>query len=81
LLDEWQASVVRFNNLVLKDAEKEFAQCSRVGYGIDGDATIRDQDFEAVRGTFADNKFVVELKKESEEAVKKVERICAALRK
>jgi NDP-sugar pyrophosphorylase family protein len=81
LLDEWQASVVRFNNLVLKDAEKEFAQCSRVGYGIDGDAIIRDQDFEAVRGTFAENKFVVELKKESEEAVKKVERICAALRK
>jgi len=81
LLDEWQASVIRFNNLVLKDAEKEFAQCSRVGYGIDGDATIRDQDFEAVRGTFAENKFVVELKKESEEAVKKVERICAVLRK
>ena len=81
LLDEWQASVVRFNNLVLKDAEKEFAQCSRVGYGIDGDAIIRDQDFEAVRGTFAENKFVVKLKKESEEAVKKVERICAALRK
>ncbi|HPC35425.1 MAG TPA: DUF4954 family protein [Candidatus Marinimicrobia bacterium] len=81
LLNEWQESVVHFNDLVLKDAEKEFAQCSRIGYGIDGDTTVRDLDFTAVRGTFVDNKFVIELKNESERAIKEAKRICAALRK
>ncbi|MFA5728916.1 MAG: DUF4954 family protein, partial [Candidatus Neomarinimicrobiota bacterium] len=81
VLNEWQESVIRFNTLVLKDAEKEFDQCSRIGYGIDGDQAVRDRDFRAVRGTFDENKFVIELKKESDKAKPEVARICAALRK
>lgn len=40
---------------------------SKIGFGLDGEEEIRDLDFENVRGKYEENKFVIELKKETEE--------------
>ncbi len=67
IIDDWRINAVKLNNMVLKDAEKEFDPGSRIGFGIDGDNDLRDKDFEAVRGDFNKNKFVTTLQKESGE--------------
>jgi len=51
----------KFLRLVLIDAEREYDESSRIGFGMDGDAEAKDQDFAAVRGTFQDNSFVKQL--------------------
>jgi hypothetical protein len=58
---EWKENKIRLNHLILSDAKKEFDQASKIGFGIDGDEKIRDQDFESVRGTYDGNKFVKNL--------------------
>jgi hypothetical protein len=50
--------------MILTDAEREFSEQSQTGFGADGDADARRADFEAVRGTFAGNKFVAEMNAE-----------------
>jgi hypothetical protein len=75
IIDGWKNSLIKQNDLVLKDAEKEFDSNRRIGYGVDGDEILRDADFEAVRGLFEENKFVKELKEESEKIRKKYEEI------
>jgi hypothetical protein len=51
-------STASFVKKILADAEKEFDQVARFGYGIDGDESEQNGDFEAVRGRFDDNSFV-----------------------
>ncbi|HQG52885.1 MAG TPA: DUF4954 family protein [Bacteroidales bacterium] len=36
IISDWKTNAVRLNNMILKDAEKEFDAGSRTGYGIDG---------------------------------------------
>ncbi len=67
-IQEWLDNQTKLNNMILRDAEKEFDNSSRIGFGIDGDVTIRDADFFAVRGQYASNKFVEEIVKESQTA-------------
>jgi hypothetical protein len=66
IIQEWSENSIKLNNLILKDAEKEFDIGSQISYGIDGDAETRQEDFYAVRGRYSENKFVIELQKESE---------------
>lgn len=56
-----------FVKKVLADAEKEFDEGSRLGYGADGDRAAADADFEAVRGSFAGNSFVKQMQEALEE--------------
>jgi hypothetical protein len=58
--------------MILADAEREFSETAQIGFGADGDAGARKGDFEAVRGTFAGNKFVAEMNKELETLTKRV---------
>ncbi len=51
----------KFLRLVLLDAEREYDEGSRVGFGLDGDAPAADADFTAVRGKFEENSFVKQL--------------------
>lgn len=51
----------KFLRLVLLDAEREFDEGSRIGFGMDGDGPAADTDFAAVRGTFQENSFVKQL--------------------
>ncbi len=65
IVNDWNESATSLNNLILKDAEKEFNKNSRVGYGIDVDNELKELDFEMVRGTFNSNKFVREINDEN----------------
>ncbi len=51
----------KFLRLVLLDAEREYDEASRVGFGMDGDAPSADEDFTAVRGRFPDNSFAKQM--------------------
>jgi len=65
ILTEWRDARVKLNTLILFDAKKEFDVTCRIGFGIDGDDAVRDQDFEAVRGRYEDSKFVRALVEET----------------
>lgn len=65
IITDWRDNSVKLNNMILKDAEKEFDQLSKIGFGLDGNEKERNDDFENVRGKFEENKFVVELQNES----------------
>ena len=60
-VEQWKAAVIRLDKLVYEDAKKEFDLNSQTGFGADGDATQRQQDFESVRGRFDSNPFVTEV--------------------
>jgi len=66
ILEDWKKNILKLNNMILKDAEKEFDPTSRIGYGPDGDETIQQKDFESVRGSYDENKFVKALRNENE---------------
>jgi hypothetical protein len=76
---EWRDAAVKLNNMVLGDAEKEFVETSRIGFGVDGDESVRDADFESVRGTYDANKFVRQLREESEQIKARAERLIGGL--
>jgi hypothetical protein len=69
----------KFLRLVLLDAEREYDEASRVGFGIDGDAPSADQDFNAVRGRLADNSFAKQVAAEIESLPKRCDAICQNL--
>lgn len=52
----------KFLNLVIADAEKEFAQLSQTGFGQDGTEPDVQNDFIEVRGLYEQNKFVKQMK-------------------
>jgi hypothetical protein len=81
ILKDWKTNAVKLNNMVLKDAEKEFDIVSRLGFGLDGDDNTRDLDFQAVRGTYEENKFVLGLQKEIKEIEEKADALVAQLEK
>ena len=58
--DRLVAARNRAAKLILADAEKEFSETAQIGFGADGEGAAA-ADFEAVRGTFAGNKFVKEM--------------------
>jgi Domain of unknown function (DUF4954) len=65
--------------LVLIDAEREYDESSRIGFGMDGDAAARDQDFAAVRGRLEENSFVKQLHADIEQMGKRCEGVLELL--
>jgi len=61
LIKNWTAAVEQLDRLRLSDAEKEFAETRRRGFGLDGDSEVRDRDFAAVQGSMEENHFILEL--------------------
>lgn len=57
-INNWQNAVVELDHLVYDDARKEFNLNSRTGFGVDGDRSQQQADFESVRGSFESNSFV-----------------------
>jgi hypothetical protein len=80
IITDWKTNAIKLNNMIMKDAEKEFDAGSKIGFGIDGDADTRDSDFQAVRGVYEKNKFVISLQKESNEIEEKADRLIAVLK-
>lgn len=81
IITEWRDSSIKLNNMILKDAEKEFDQSSKIGFGIDGNENERNADFENVRGKFEENKFVIELQNESAQIKLKADSLISHLLK
>jgi hypothetical protein len=81
IITDWKINAVKFNNMILKDTEKEFDNSTKLAFGIDGDEIRKTMDFEAVRGTYAENKFVLGLQKETSDIEEKADRIIALLEK
>lgn len=81
IITDWKINAIKLNNMILKDAEKEFDASCRLGFGIDGDEHVRDMDFHSVRGEYEDNKFVSRLQKESKEIEEKADRLITILGK
>jgi len=81
IIEEWKTNAVKLNNMILKDAEKEFDEGSMLGFGIDGDKITMEQDFQAVRGTYDENSFVSDLRKETRDIEAKADGIIALLGK
>ena len=73
LIKDWKSSSLKLNNMILKDAEKEFDQNSRIGFGIDGDEEVQLADFSVVRGTYEGNSFVKSLQAENEAIERKAD--------
>jgi NDP-sugar pyrophosphorylase family protein len=79
IITDWKTNAIKLNNMILKDAEKEFDPGSKLGFGIDGDIDTRNSDFQAVRGVYDNNKFVTSLQKESKEIEEKADRLITIL--
>jgi hypothetical protein len=74
IVEQWRESVVKYNNMVIQDAAREFDPDMKLGYGIDGDSAGRDADFQAVRGTHEANGFVRGVRADSDQATARAER-------
>lgn len=61
IVKQWKTSVVELDKMLYKDASKEFAMHTHVGFGADGDEQERLDDFKSVRGDFENNSTVVEI--------------------
>ncbi|MEN8249865.1 MAG: DUF4954 family protein [Bacteroidota bacterium] len=79
IVTNWEANSIRMKNMILKDAEKEFDQNSKIGFGIDGDEQTRDDDFEAIRGSYDGNSFVKSIRQEIEDLSEKTKVIISKL--
>ncbi len=71
LIDEWKQNSIKLNNIIAKDAQKEFDVTAMIGFGIDGNEDVTKKDFSAVRGTYEKNKFVNQLSGESKAIAQK----------
>ena len=60
--DRRQDSVIGLDNLLYKDAKKEFSLTFMTGFGVDGSDKEKQEDFEGVRGAFESNPFVTAVK-------------------
>jgi hypothetical protein len=71
--DTLLASRQEFLEAVLADAVKEFDRHSAIGFGTDGPPEALDGDFQAVRGDYDTNKFVVQMRSEIEQLTRRVD--------
>jgi hypothetical protein len=69
----------KFLRLVLLDAEREYDEGSRVGFGMDGPPEAAVADFTAVRGKFEDNSFVKQVAAEINSLPRRCEAVCKRL--
>lgn len=58
IIEQWLDAVVTIDNMLYKDAMKEFSITSMIGFGVDGSEVDKMEDFESVRGAFDSNPFV-----------------------
>jgi carbonic anhydrase/acetyltransferase-like protein (isoleucine patch superfamily) len=79
IVEKWKKAVLTFNDLILRDAKKEFNAVSRTGFGMDGEDADKQLDFDAVRGTFDDNAFVKEINAQMNKTTEIAEKLIAQL--
>ncbi|WP_372775502.1 DUF4954 family protein [Mangrovibacterium sp.] len=79
VVTQWRESVVELDHMLYEDASKEFRIDMMTGFGIDGDNSIKQRDFEKVRGRFEENHFVKEILHHIERKTELGERVIAQL--
>jgi len=79
LIGQYCEQQQKFLRLVLIDAEREYDEGSRIGFGMDGDEEAARTDFTAVRGLYEENSFVKQLSAEIESLPERCEAICQQL--
>lgn len=60
-VEDWKKAVVELDEMMYRDARKEFTLKSQTGFGIDGSADTRASDFENVRGEFNSHPAVTDI--------------------
>ncbi|MEG1936071.1 MAG: DUF4954 family protein [Rikenellaceae bacterium] len=60
-IKSWKFCVLELDKALYQDAHKEFTLTTSTGFGIDGGPRTKKRDFEAVRGDFDKNDFVIEV--------------------
>lgn len=73
LVLDWKNAVVDLDEMLLKDARKEFTLTSKTSFGHDGNAEEMHQDFEMVRGRYESHKSVKAIKEHIEKKSKLAE--------
>lgn len=63
IVELWKKSVLTFDDLILRDAKKEFNFVAKTGFGIDGNEDQKLFDFETVRGSIENNSFLLDVLK------------------
>lgn len=63
IVELWKKSVLTFDDLILRDAKKEFNSVAKTGFGIDGNEDQKLFDFETVRGSIENNSFLLDVLK------------------
>jgi uncharacterized protein DUF4954/uncharacterized protein DUF6819 len=79
IADQLLTDQSKFLNLILIDAGKEFDTVTQVGFGQDGSADDVAADFEAVRGTFDNNKFVKQMRQAVADLNTRIDKLKQAL--
>lgn len=59
IVKKWKESVISLDEMIYRDAKKEFSLSFKTGFGADGNIQDRAMDFEYVRGAFEKNPFVM----------------------
>jgi len=75
LISRWESESIKLDKMILNDATKEYDDSSKIGFGLDGDMEIANQDFKSVRGTPEENKFITGI----EEEIKQIEERASGL--
>jgi len=81
IIENWREASQHALKRILKDAAKEFSSKSRIGYGINGDETMRELEFEAIVGRFEDNPHVKALQAELAAIPARAEQMIRRLKK
>ncbi len=71
----WRENSNKLNNMILKDAAREFDLLSHIGFGLDGSREEKKEDFQAVRGRPEENPFIQQIEEESQAVEKRASRV------
>ena len=80
LLTEYKFAIERLNILILEDARKEFDDQMKISYGYDGEQSIRDDDFQSVRGSFESNEFCKTIRADITQGVREADKAIEMLK-
>ena len=80
LVEVWGEAARSLNALMLADAQIEFAETSRIGYGLYSDEHVQGKDFEAVRGRMETNTVIKQCVEDGENITKRVEKLAKLLK-
>lgn len=63
IVNIWKETVISLDEMLYEDAHKEFSLTAKTGFGVDGNNSQKQIDFEQVRGDFESNPFVETVRK------------------